>query len=111
MHFLNLKPCREKKVKSTLLLDDQEVIYFATCVQTRAYTWFETVVRNNRERGVVNNVCSQLLSQQPSALSEAQANTIPLYTPRLVNLPFIQYALCKLQSLAKDHAIAIIRWY
>ena len=37
-----------------------------------------------------------------SALSEAQANTIPLYTPRLVNLPFIQYALCKLQSLEKD---------
>ena len=103
MHFLNLKPCREKKVKSTLLLDDQEVIYFATCVQTRAYTWFETVARNKeRERGVVNNVCSQLLSQQLSALSEAQANTIPLYTPILVNLPFIQYALCKLQSLAKD---------
>ena len=103
MHFLNLKPCREKKVKSTLLLDDQEVIYFATCVQTRAYTWFETVARNiERERGVVNNVCSQLLSQQLSALSEAQANTIPLYTPILVYLPFIQYALCKLQSLAKD---------
>ena len=103
MHFLNLKPCREKKVKSTLLLDDQEVIYLATCVQTRAYTWFETVARNKeRERGVVNNVCSQLLSQQLSALSEAQANTIPLYTPRLVNLPFIQYALCKLQSLEKD---------
>ena len=103
MHFLNLKPCREKKVKSTLLLDDQEVIYFATCVQTRAYTWFETVARN-KEREVWSTMyaCSQLLSQQLSALSEAQANTIPLYTPRLVNLPFIQYALCKLQSLAKD---------
>ena len=106
MHFLNLKPCREKKVKSTLLLDDQEVIYFATCVQTRAYTWFETVARNKeREVWSTINVCSQamqLLSQQLSALSEAQANTIPLYTPILVNLPFIQYALCKLQSLAND---------
>ena len=101
MHFLNLKPCREKKVKSTLLLDDQEVIYFATCVQTRAYTWFELLRETKKER--CGQQCMQpAMSQQLSALSEAQANTIPLYTPRLVNLPFIQYALCKLQSLAKD---------
>ena len=35
------------------------------------------------KRGVVNNVCSQLVSQQLGALSEAQANTTALHTPRV----------------------------
>ena len=52
------------------LLDDEEV--------TPTYTWFETVARNSTmySRG----------ESELSALSETQANTIPLYTPILVNL-------------------------
>ena len=42
-----------------------------------------TLGLKQRKRGVVNNACSQLVSQQLGALSEAQANTTALHTPRV----------------------------
>ena len=99
MHFLNLKPCREKKVNQhcywmikrsfTLLL-----------VSRQGLTLGLRLLRETKKErcGQQCMQLSQLLSQQLSALSEAQANTIPLYTPRLVNLPFIQCSMLSVSS-------------